>query len=87
MSENPSTRLSDEEMRSQMFAMTLAGHETTANTVTWLLWELARHAGIQDQLRQEIAEKRAEVTANGSYDFALDDLESMPLLQAVIKVR
>nr|BAL05188.1 cytochrome P450 [Phanerodontia chrysosporium] len=85
MSENPSTRLSDEEMRSQMFAMTLAGHETTANTVTWMLWELAKHPDIQEQLRQEIAEKRMEVTANGSYEFALDDLESMPLLQAVIK--
>lgn len=85
-SENPRTRLNDEEMRSQMATMTLAGHETTANTLTWLLWELAKHPEVQDALRAEIAEKREGVTAAGAYDFTMEDLESMPLLQAVIKV-
>ncbi|GJE88903.1 cytochrome P450 [Phanerochaete sordida] len=85
MSENPKTQLSDEEMRSQMSAMTLAGHETTANTLTWMLWELAKYPDVQDQLRAEIAQKRQDIVANGAYDFALDDFEAMPLLQAVVK--
>lgn len=73
-------------MVSQMAAFTLAGHETTANTVTWLLWELTNHVGIQDQLRAEIAQKRQEIHERGDIDFTMDDLEAMPLLQAVVKV-
>ena len=87
MSENPKTQLSAEEMRSQMSAMTLAGHETTANTVTWVLYELARHPDYQAKLRGEIARKRAELNARGEPDFSMEDLEGLEYLQAAIKVR
>lgn len=87
MSENPSLQLSKKEMVAQMGALTFAGHETTANTLTWMLWELAKHPEYQDMLRAEIQEKRAEISAEGSHlDFSVDDLESMPFLQALIKV-
>ncbi|KIP07386.1 hypothetical protein PHLGIDRAFT_19184 [Phlebiopsis gigantea 11061_1 CR5-6] len=84
-SENPKTRLTDEEMVSQMAALTLAGHETTANTISWLLWELAKHPDFQDTLRAEIAQKREEVTARGDADFSMEELESMRCLQAAMK--
>ena len=71
----------------QMAAFTLAGHETTASTITWLLYELARNPDVQEKLRTEIAEKRAEVNARGDQDFTPEDLDSMELLQAVISVR
>ena len=86
-SENPRYRLTEEEMVSQMSALTLAGHETTANTVTWLLYELAKHPEFQDKLRVEIVEKRAEVNTRGDQDFTIEDFESMPLLLAAIVVR
>jgi alkylphenol/PAH-inducible cytochrome P450 monooxygenase len=89
MSENPSLRLSKDEMVSQMAALTLAGHETTATTLTWLLWELAQHPEFQEKLRQEIRDKREEKNrehTNASPDFSMEDLESMPFLQAVLKV-
>ncbi|EKM52320.1 uncharacterized protein PHACADRAFT_260638 [Phanerochaete carnosa HHB-10118-sp] len=84
-SENPKSKLSEEEMVSQMAALTLAGHETTANTITWLLWELAKHPEYQQKLRDEIALKRAEINARGDVDFTMDDLESMEYLQAALK--
>ena len=88
MSENASLQLSKHEMVSQMAALTIAGHETTANTLTWLLWELAKHPEIQDRLRLEIQEKRKRVLERDGegIDFKLEDLESMPFLQAVLKV-
>ena len=86
VSENPKTRLNAEEMIAQMSTLTLAGHETTANTLGWLLWELARHPECQDRLRAEIAGKRREVVARGDVDFSMEDLEGMPYLQAVLKV-
>ncbi|KAI0089028.1 cytochrome P450 [Irpex rosettiformis] len=86
LSENPSLRLSKKEMVAQMGALTFAGHETTANTLTWMLWELAKHPEFQEMLRTEIREKREEVKAEGSHvDFSVDDLESMPFLEALIK--
>lgn len=89
MSENSSLQLSKNEMVSQMAALTIAGHETTANTLTWLLWELAKHPRFQEQLREEIRQKRKEISVRvgEGVDFKLEDLESMPFLQAVLKVR
>jgi hypothetical protein len=79
----------------------MAGHETSAHTyasqrffhwhilmpaisrLTWLFYELARHPADQQRLFEEIRrareEKGAELTAN--------DYDSMPFLNAVIKVR
>ena len=92
MSENPSLQLSRKEMMAQMGALTLAGHETTANTLSWMLWELAKHPHFQDKLRSEIRDKKEEVSLRetgviaSQVDFCIDDLESMPFLQAVVKV-
>lgn len=86
-SEDPRSKLSEEEMVSQMSAFTLAGHETTANTITWMLWELSKHPDYQDKMRAEIRQKRTEATARGDADFTIEDLESMEYLQAAIKVR
>ncbi|KAI0088171.1 PAH-inducible cytochrome P450 monooxygenase PC-PAH 1 [Irpex rosettiformis] len=91
MSENPSLQLSKKEMMAQMGALILAGHETTANTLAWMLWELAKHSYFQNRLRDEIRDKRKDInsrnagTVIGNVDFCIDDLESMPFLQAVVK--
>lgn len=47
-------KLSDHELRSNLFFMFCAGFETTANTLTMLFWELARNQKIQDKLREEV---------------------------------
>jgi hypothetical protein len=60
-----------------------AGHETTANSLSWALFELTRHPDIQDKLRTEIREKIAE---KGNNVFSGQDYESMPYLTAVVKV-
>lgn len=75
-------------MVSEMSGLTIAGHETTANTITWLLWELAKLPSLQDQLRQEIKDKWEEIAQkNGpGIDFSMEDLEGMSFLQALLKV-
>ena len=64
----------------------LAGHETTASTMNWLLWELSKDAEYQTLCREEIARIRAEVVARGDRDFSIADLENMPHIVAIIKV-
>ncbi|KAJ3559576.1 hypothetical protein NM688_g255 [Phlebia brevispora] len=84
-SEDPNARLSDEEMIAQMATLTLAGHETTANTLSWTLWELAKHPEYQTSMRAEIAAARGKVVARGDTDFVLEDLEALPYCNAVLK--
>ena len=86
-SENPQSKLTHEEMVSQMSAFTLAGHETTTGAITWLLWELSRHPEYQKRIRAEIDAKRIEANKRGDASFTIDDLESIDYLQAAISVR
>ncbi|WP_103502619.1 MULTISPECIES: cytochrome P450 [unclassified Streptomyces] len=40
-------------LRDGLVTMLLAGHETTASTLSWTLWLLARHPGIRERVRAE----------------------------------
>lgn len=64
----------------------LAGHDTTAISITWLLWELAKHPEYQTKIREELVIARAEATARGDSDFSIADLEGLTMLQAALKV-
>ncbi|KAK0463413.1 cytochrome P450 [Armillaria novae-zelandiae] len=79
--ENASKRMSEEEIYSQLSTFTLAGHDTTATTTAWLLYELSCHPHIQAQIREEILQTRE--CCEG--DLTSSDYDSMPLLNAVIK--
>jgi len=46
--------MSDEELRNETITLLLAGHETTANSLTWTLYLLARHPEAMDRLSDEV---------------------------------
>ncbi|KIJ35946.1 hypothetical protein M422DRAFT_34466 [Sphaerobolus stellatus SS14] len=71
-------RLSDEEVMAQIPTFLIAGHETTASATTWCLYALSRDQEIQRKLREELL--RLD-TDNPS----MDELNSLPYLDAVIK--
>ena len=48
--------LSDRQVRDEAITLLLAGHETTANLLTWALYLLWRHPEVEALVRQEIAE-------------------------------
>ena len=73
-------------MLGQMQSLTLAGHETTANTLSWLLWELSKHPQYQTRMREEIRTFRAKATARGDARFTIDDLDSMTSVVNALKV-
>ncbi|KAI0633710.1 PAH-inducible cytochrome P450 monooxygenase PC-PAH 4 [Trametes polyzona] len=86
-SSDAKTRLDDEEIMAEMYTLTLAGHETTAGTFTFLLYELARHPEYQARMRQEIKDARARVVERGGMDLTMEDLDNMPVCLNAIKVR
>lgn len=79
-SENENTKLTDEEMLAQMRTILLAGHETSATSLCWVLLEVARHKDVQDKLRAEIRANEHAI-ATGSADC----FDNMPYLAAVLK--
>lgn len=48
--------LSDEELRAQAVTLLIAGHETTGAALAFALHLLARHADVQERVREEVAE-------------------------------
>ncbi|GJJ11611.1 hypothetical protein Clacol_005846 [Clathrus columnatus] len=63
----------------------LAGHETTASSLMWTLYELSKHPEWQAKLREEIAKTRSQASERGDTKLTIADFDSMSHLQAVMK--
>jgi cytochrome P450 len=72
---------SDEDLVDQLMTFLAAGHETTASSMTWGIYMLARFPKIQERLRQEIREKLPSVDSDT--DITSLDIDHMPYLNAV----
>lgn len=48
------TGLSDAEIRDELLAFLLAGHDTTATTLTYAAWQLGRNPHVQDRVAAEV---------------------------------
>ncbi|PBK69991.1 cytochrome P450 [Armillaria solidipes] len=81
LAEDPDKRMSVDEIYSQLATFTIGGHDTTATTVAWILYELSLHPFIQNEIREEISQRREHCRG----DLAADDYDSLSLLNAVIK--
>ena len=55
-SEDSSARMTDEQVRDECLTIMLAGHETTANALSFALWLVAKHPEVQARLHQEASE-------------------------------
>ena len=70
----------------EMFTLTAAGHETTAATLTFLTYELARHPKYQTRMREEILAAKSRIEQRGDSEFTMDDLEGLTVTVNAIKV-
>jgi len=71
-------KMSDGEIRDEVVTFVLAGHETTALTLTWALYLLALHADVETRVREETR----RVLGDGAP--TLDDLAQLPYTRMVI---
>jgi cytochrome P450 len=46
--------MTDEQLRDEAMTLFLAGHETTANALTWTWYLLSQHPGVADRLHEEV---------------------------------
>ncbi len=70
--------LSDQELRDEIITLFLAGHETTANAMTWMLYLLALHPDKLQLLKQAVA-----ATTQGQ-PFGVQHIYQCPYLHQVI---
>lgn len=82
-SEEESQKLSDEEVLNDLALFFLAGHDTTANTLTSTFYYLARHPEIQQKARNEVLDA---VGDNGELVVpTIEQLKLMPYINCIIK--
>ncbi|PBK92235.1 PAH-inducible cytochrome P450 monooxygenase PC-PAH 4 [Armillaria gallica] len=81
LTEDSKRKMTEEEIYAQFATFIMAGHDTTAVTAAWVLYELARNPSDQAKIREEIL----QVKANNDRTLSSNDYDSMPTLNAAIK--
>jgi len=76
-----SNGLTDEEIRDEVETFLFAGHDTTATSLAWLFYNLARHPEIQNKCREEIN----EVLMESDGKIRTDHLNKLKYLTMCIK--
>lgn len=73
------TKMSREQLRDEAVNMLIAGHETTANALTWTLHLLLTHKEVRERARKEVLEILKEKTPT------FEETQSLPYLKAVFE--
>ncbi|MFE9324214.1 cytochrome P450 [Nocardia sp. NPDC052278] len=71
-------RMSRQELRDEVFGMMFAGHETSATTLTWIWYLLAKHPDIQEKTRDEVQNFLGDRLPE------MEDLTKLTYIRAVI---
>src|SRR6266700_523277 len=72
------SRMTDRQLRDETITLFLAGHETTASTLSWTWWLLAQNPAVEKKLHAELD------AILGDRAPALDDLPKLPYAGHVI---
>jgi len=73
------TGLSDQQVRDEVMTLLLAGHETTANALTWTWYELGKHPEVLARLESEVRD------VIGDRPVTVEDLPRLPYTLAVLE--
>ncbi|KIY74189.1 cytochrome P450 [Cylindrobasidium torrendii FP15055 ss-10] len=71
-------KLSDKDVVTQVPTFFVAGHETTASSLVWMMYALTRAPHVQEKLRQELLSVPTDT-------LSFDDLSALPYLDAVMR--
>lgn len=71
--------MSDLQLRDEAVTILIAGHETTANALTWAVWLLGEHPQVQDQLFAEVNSVLGDRTAS------FEDMPNLKFTRAVVE--
>jgi cytochrome P450 family 135 len=80
--------LTDEELRDELMALLLAGHETTANSLSWAFERLLRTPAAYDRLREEVRSadrERGAAYVEATIHETMRDRPVIPMIARTVK--
>jgi cytochrome P450 len=78
--------LSDKELRDELMALVLAGHETTANSLAWTFERLLRTPDAYDRLRDEVRSQDPERGARYVEATVHEGMRARPVIPMVVRM-
>ncbi|MEO0365635.1 MAG: cytochrome P450 [Pseudomonadota bacterium] len=72
-------RFSDRELLDEMITLIVAGFETTANTLAWVWYELAKHPDVAERVRAEL------IQSGAADDPSLETVADLPVTLQVLQ--
>ena len=80
--------LTDDELRDELMALLLAGHETTANSLSWAFERLLRTPAAYDRLREEVRSgdrERSAAYVEATIHETMRDRPVIPMIARTVK--
>ncbi|CAG8743267.1 5633_t:CDS:2 [Gigaspora margarita] len=74
-------QLTNNELIGQIMTILIAGHETTSNALSWVLYFLAKHSDTQDHLRKEVL----DIFTNSNHFPTFDEIEHLKYLDCIFR--
>lgn len=78
-------KLSNQEIQDQVRVFMVAGHETTATAITWMLYALSINQDAQRRLRNELLQTFGRPGHSSSRPLTYDEINALPFLNACVK--
>jgi cytochrome P450 len=75
----PATGMDDQQLRDEIITMILAGHETTANLLSWTFHLLSKHPDVERKVREEATR------VLGDRDPVLEDVKALEYTRMVLE--
>lgn len=72
-------KMTDKQLRDEVMTLILAGHETTANALTWTFYLLSKHPEVREKLKEEVTRVLGDRTPT------FDDVKSLEYTSWVIQ--
>lgn len=79
-------KMSDKQVRDEVMTIFIAGHETTANALTWTFYLLSQHPDVEKKLHDEIDSILGAIYRNGHVANKIPTADDIPKLQYTEKV-
>jgi cytochrome P450 len=72
-------QMTEKQLRDEVLTLLIAGHETTANVLSWIFYLLSRSPAVDERLHEE-----ARAALGGREGFAAPDVDRLPYARQVI---
>jgi cytochrome P450 len=79
-------KMSDKQVRDEIMTIFIAGHETTANALTWTFYLLSQYPDIEKKLHDEIDSVLGAIDSNRDVNSKIPTAEDIPKLEYTEKV-